>query len=469
MGEGGVDGCGKAQNCVEVCPKEIPLVDSIAVGGPRHDEAHAARLAPRLRTRTPSTPEGVARLVAPSLAAPDSPVEEQGGGHAPCRPTATTSPRRERTSLSSSIACATPSQLAALRVAARPRDVWARTAGPHVLLGLRGHEAFARLTPLGRRAPTAWRSAPSRRGTTPRERLGAAAARRRARRRHRARARRASTPSPSSDPRCDSVVDVRTSRTTTRRARVQRAVAVALAAAQARAQREHAQPHADARAPTRRSTSRRRRPRARRREVRHHPARRRPPRRRRRAPAARASCSSRRRACSASRASSATSRRPRYWLHDAARVRDLRLAHGLRRRRARASPTPATRRTSRTPSPSPSSASAAACAPRFTRPSGSPSSCRASGARSTAMRAARHASRSSATATPRGSTASVGGRARRRVVPDRPPPRADGAGRRCGTRWASRRCVGGVGSPAHVGCGAAVFGTRSEARAREGR
>lgn len=30
MGPGGVDGCGKAQNCVEVCPKEIPLVDSIA-------------------------------------------------------------------------------------------------------------------------------------------------------------------------------------------------------------------------------------------------------------------------------------------------------------------------------------------------------------------------------------------------------------------------------------------------------
>jgi succinate dehydrogenase / fumarate reductase, iron-sulfur subunit len=30
MDEGGVDGCGKAQNCVEVCPKEIPLVDSIA-------------------------------------------------------------------------------------------------------------------------------------------------------------------------------------------------------------------------------------------------------------------------------------------------------------------------------------------------------------------------------------------------------------------------------------------------------
>ena len=31
MGEDGVAGCGKAQNCVEVCPKEIPLVDSIAV------------------------------------------------------------------------------------------------------------------------------------------------------------------------------------------------------------------------------------------------------------------------------------------------------------------------------------------------------------------------------------------------------------------------------------------------------
>jgi succinate dehydrogenase / fumarate reductase iron-sulfur subunit len=30
MGDGGVDGCGKAQNCVAVCPKEIPLVDSIS-------------------------------------------------------------------------------------------------------------------------------------------------------------------------------------------------------------------------------------------------------------------------------------------------------------------------------------------------------------------------------------------------------------------------------------------------------
>lgn len=31
MGEGGIGDCGKAQNCVEVCPKEIPLVDSLAV------------------------------------------------------------------------------------------------------------------------------------------------------------------------------------------------------------------------------------------------------------------------------------------------------------------------------------------------------------------------------------------------------------------------------------------------------
>ncbi len=33
MGDGGVADCGKAQNCVEVCPKEIPLVDSIAQVG----------------------------------------------------------------------------------------------------------------------------------------------------------------------------------------------------------------------------------------------------------------------------------------------------------------------------------------------------------------------------------------------------------------------------------------------------
>ncbi|GAC1353350.1 MAG: succinate dehydrogenase iron-sulfur subunit [Polyangiales bacterium] len=33
MGEGGVADCGKAQNCVQVCPKEIPLTESISVIG----------------------------------------------------------------------------------------------------------------------------------------------------------------------------------------------------------------------------------------------------------------------------------------------------------------------------------------------------------------------------------------------------------------------------------------------------
>ncbi|GAB4386342.1 MAG: hypothetical protein Kow0022_15010 [Phycisphaerales bacterium] len=30
MGPGGLDPCGKAENCVQVCPKDIPLVESIA-------------------------------------------------------------------------------------------------------------------------------------------------------------------------------------------------------------------------------------------------------------------------------------------------------------------------------------------------------------------------------------------------------------------------------------------------------
>jgi succinate dehydrogenase / fumarate reductase iron-sulfur subunit len=33
MGEGGITDCGNAQNCVKVCPKEIPLVDSIGWAG----------------------------------------------------------------------------------------------------------------------------------------------------------------------------------------------------------------------------------------------------------------------------------------------------------------------------------------------------------------------------------------------------------------------------------------------------
>ena len=34
MGDGGIQECGYAQNCVEVCPKDIPLTKSISeVGG----------------------------------------------------------------------------------------------------------------------------------------------------------------------------------------------------------------------------------------------------------------------------------------------------------------------------------------------------------------------------------------------------------------------------------------------------
>lgn len=34
MGDGGIQECGYAQNCVEICPKSIPLTTSIAdVGG----------------------------------------------------------------------------------------------------------------------------------------------------------------------------------------------------------------------------------------------------------------------------------------------------------------------------------------------------------------------------------------------------------------------------------------------------
>ena len=33
MEDGGVSSCGNAQNCVQVCPKEIPLTESIAVAG----------------------------------------------------------------------------------------------------------------------------------------------------------------------------------------------------------------------------------------------------------------------------------------------------------------------------------------------------------------------------------------------------------------------------------------------------
>ena len=33
MGKGGLSDCGNAQNCVKVCPKEIPLTESIGAMG----------------------------------------------------------------------------------------------------------------------------------------------------------------------------------------------------------------------------------------------------------------------------------------------------------------------------------------------------------------------------------------------------------------------------------------------------
>ena len=33
MEEGGISDCGNAQNCVKVCPKKVPLTDSIAAIG----------------------------------------------------------------------------------------------------------------------------------------------------------------------------------------------------------------------------------------------------------------------------------------------------------------------------------------------------------------------------------------------------------------------------------------------------
>ena len=33
MTEGGISGCGNSQNCVQVCPKKIPLTESIAAMG----------------------------------------------------------------------------------------------------------------------------------------------------------------------------------------------------------------------------------------------------------------------------------------------------------------------------------------------------------------------------------------------------------------------------------------------------
>lgn len=42
MGPGGITDCGNAQNCVKVCPKDIPLTDSIALAG-RHTTLYAIK------------------------------------------------------------------------------------------------------------------------------------------------------------------------------------------------------------------------------------------------------------------------------------------------------------------------------------------------------------------------------------------------------------------------------------------
>ena len=60
MGDGGVADCGKAQNCVEVCPKEIPLVDSIADVRAPDDEADALRVASEVAVR-PGVGFGIVR------------------------------------------------------------------------------------------------------------------------------------------------------------------------------------------------------------------------------------------------------------------------------------------------------------------------------------------------------------------------------------------------------------------------
>jgi NAD-dependent dihydropyrimidine dehydrogenase PreA subunit len=43
MGQGGINDCGNAQNCVKVCPKHIPLTESIAAMGLRASPSTASR------------------------------------------------------------------------------------------------------------------------------------------------------------------------------------------------------------------------------------------------------------------------------------------------------------------------------------------------------------------------------------------------------------------------------------------
>ena len=51
MGDGGIHECGYAQNCVEVCPKDIPLTRSIAEVGGVGDEAGLRRPVPPVTSR----------------------------------------------------------------------------------------------------------------------------------------------------------------------------------------------------------------------------------------------------------------------------------------------------------------------------------------------------------------------------------------------------------------------------------
>ena len=48
-GDGGIQECGFAQNCVEVCPKQIPLTECDLGHQPRRDGAEGKGLAARIK------------------------------------------------------------------------------------------------------------------------------------------------------------------------------------------------------------------------------------------------------------------------------------------------------------------------------------------------------------------------------------------------------------------------------------
>ena len=49
VAEGGIQTCGNAQNCVKVCPKEIPLDHGHRTGRPGGDVAHDAEVVRSVR------------------------------------------------------------------------------------------------------------------------------------------------------------------------------------------------------------------------------------------------------------------------------------------------------------------------------------------------------------------------------------------------------------------------------------